>query len=96
MELLTLILSAGGTAFLVAVFNGIKALRSTKNESEEALLSRLHTDAEQAHQDADLQRTRAINAEQQADTLRKQRNEALEQVAKLKRALIEHQIEIPE
>lgn len=96
MELLTLILSAGGTAFLVAVFNGVKALRSSKSESEEALLTRLHTDAEQAHQDADLQRDRAINAEQQADTLRKQRNEALEQVAKLKRALIENQIEIPE
>lgn len=96
MELLTLILSAGGTAFLVAVFNGVKALRSSKSESEEALLTRLHIDAEQAHQDADLQRDRAINAEQQADTLRKQRNEALEQVAKLKRALIENQIEIPE
>ena len=95
MELLTLLLSAGGAAFLVAVFNGIKALRSTKNESEEALLSRLHIDAEQAHQDADAQRDRAINAEQQADTLRQQRDEALDQVAKLKRILIEHQIEIP-
>lgn len=95
MELFTLLLSAGGAAFLVAVFNGVKSLRSSKGESEEALFSRLNEDAEQAHQDADTQRERAINAEQQSDTLRNQRDEALDTVAKLRRLLIEHNIEIP-
>lgn len=95
MEILTLLLSAGGAAFLVAVFNGIKSLRSTKSESEAALLSRINEDAEQAHEDADAQRARAIEAEQMSNTLRRQRDEALEKIAKLRRFIIANNLEVP-
>lgn len=95
MEILTLLLSAGGAAFLVAVFNGIKSLRSTKSESEAALLSRINEDAEQAHEDADAQRARAIEAEQMSNTLRRQRDEALEKIAMLRRFIIANNLEVP-
>lgn len=95
MEILTLLLSAGGAAFLVAVFNGIKSLRSTKSESEAALLSRINEDAEQAHEDADAQRARAIEAEQMSNTLRRQRDEALEKIAMFRRFIIANNLEVP-
>lgn len=87
-EILPLLLSAGGAAFITAVFVGIKTIREGKSASEESVIKRLNDDAMQAHSDADVQRDRAIRSDQEREAMRLQRDAALDQVALYRRELI--------
>lgn len=91
---LTIVLSAGGAAFLTAVIAGVKNLSTTRLESEAALIQRLNDDAEKARSEADQQRARAERAEKYNETLRNAKEEALDTAARYRRLLIEHGISI--
>lgn len=88
-DVLILLFSAGGAAFLAAVVAGIRSLRSSRIETEEALIKRLNDAANQAQKDADQQRRRAERAERYADDLRRERDQALDLAARRFRAMIE-------
>lgn len=92
-DVLILLFSAGGAAFLAAVVAGIKSLRTSRIESEEALIKRLNEAANQAQRDADQQRRRAERAERYADELRKERDAALNLAARRYRAIIQAGLE---
>lgn len=94
-DVLVFLFSAGGAAFLAAVVAGIRSLRTSRIESEEALIKRLNDAANQATRDADAQRRRAEKAESVADTLRAERDRALDVAARRRRALIEAGIPDP-
>lgn len=87
-DLLPLLLSAGGAAFLSAVILGIKSIREGKTASEESIIKRLNDDAKQAHSDADIQRDRAIRAENEREEMRIQRDQANEVVARMRQRMI--------
>lgn len=87
-DFLPLLLSAGGAAFITAIFLGIKSLREGRAASEESVVKRLNEDAKQAHADADSQRERAIRAENEREDMRMQRDRANEEVARLRRIMI--------
>ena len=95
-EILVTLLSTGGAAFLTALVMGIRSLREGKIASEESIIKRLNDDAKQAHDDAEVQRMRAIRAEAEREEMRQQRDRANEAVARYRMILIEHNIEIPE
>ena len=88
-NLIALILSAGGAAFLTALVTGLRSISTTRMESEEALIKRLSSDAESARDDATRQRTRAETAEEAAAVARSERDKALEYLTKYRRKLIE-------
>lgn len=90
---LVFLLSAGGAAFLTAVIAGIRSLSTNKLESEAALIKRLSDSARVSQEEADRQRERAERAERFAEKLREQRDEALDRVARYKRALISQGID---
>lgn len=87
-NILVLLFSAGGAAFLTALIAGIRNLRTTRLNTEEALITRLNNALKQSERDADVQRRRAERAERYADQLRGERDSALNQVASLQRRLI--------
>lgn len=86
---IALLLSAGGVGFLTAVIAGIKALSSTKLESDAALFNRLNEDSQKYRKGEEVQRERAEQAEQLAASLRTQRDEALDKASYYRRRLIE-------
>lgn len=88
-NLIALILSAGGAAFLTALVTGLRSISTTRMESEEALIKRLSSDAESAREDATRQRTRAETAEEAAAVARSERDRALDERAKYRRKLID-------
>lgn len=83
-----LLLSAGGAAFISALFIGIKSLRDGRMASEESVIKRINQDARQAHEDADIQRERALRAEREREDMRQERDIAREEVARLRQAMI--------
>jgi hypothetical protein len=87
-DVLVLLFSAGSAAFLTALVAGIRSLRSQRAESEDAIIKRLNESASSAHRDAEIQRRRAIKAEAARDTVRAQRDSALEEVSRLYRIII--------
>lgn len=89
-EIFPLLLSAGGAAFITATVLGIKTLREGKVAGEESVITRLNNDAKQAHTDADLQRSRAGDAEQRAEAYRVERDAARDTSACLRRELIKN------
>jgi len=93
-DVLVLLFSAGGAAFLAAVVAGIKSLRSSRIESEEALINRLNNALKQSEQDVGTQRRRAERSEHYADSLRKERDEALNLAATYRRKLIQAGIDV--
>lgn len=94
-QILLALLSTGGAAFLTALIMGIKSLREGRIAGEESLIKRLNEDAKQAHDDAEIQRMRAIRAESEREDMRRQRDEANEKVAKYRTVLILHNIPFP-
>lgn len=88
-EVLVLLFSAGAAAFLTALVQGIRSLRSQRAESEEAIIRRLNESATSAHREAMIQRRRAERAETARDQLRQERDNALERAAGLYRMLLE-------
>ena len=94
-EILLALLSTGGAAFLTALIMGVKSLREGKIAGEDSLIKRLNEDAKQAHDDAEIQRMRAIRAESEREEMRRQRDVANERVAMYRMILIRHNIPIP-
>jgi len=88
-EVLVLLFSAGAAAFLTALVQGIRSLRSQRAESEEAIIRRLNESATSAHREAMIQRRRAERAEATIDKLRRERDDALERAARFYRKLVE-------
>jgi hypothetical protein len=88
-NVLVLLFSAGGAAFVTAVIAGVKNLRTTKIESEEILIARLNSALKQAERDGDTQRRRAERAERYAEQLRAERDDALNLAARKHRQLLE-------
>lgn len=86
--LLGLLFTAGGAAFLTAIVAGIRSLRTSRVESEEALIKRLNDDAVNARKEAESQRRRAERAERQLDKMRDERDAAEELSARRHYALI--------
>lgn len=74
---------------------GVRSLREGKIAGEESIIKRLNEDAKQAHDDAEIQRMRAIRAESEREEMRKQRDKSNEDLARLRMALIEHHVPIP-
>lgn len=95
-DVLVLLLSAGSAAFLTALVAGIRSIRSQKAESEDAIIRRLNDSASSAHRDAAVQRRRAERAERTRDEMRDERDDALERVARLERALLKAGVELEE
>jgi len=91
---LTILLSAGGAAFLTAVIAGLRNLSTTRLESEAALIQRLNDDAEKSRSEADKQRARAERAERYNETLREDKEDALDKAARYRRLLIENGIKV--
>lgn len=91
---LTILLSAGGAAFLTAVIAGLRNLSTTRLESEAALIQRLNEDAENSRVESDKQRARAERAEKYVDTLRQEKEAALDKAAQYRRLLIENGIRL--
>lgn len=91
---IALLISAGGVGFLSAIIAGIKALSSTRLESDAALFNRLNEDSKKYREGEGVQRERAEQAEQLAATLRMQRDEALDKVSRYRRQLIDNGIEL--
>lgn len=91
---LTILLSAGGAAFLTAVIAGLRNLSTTRLESEAALIQRLNDDAEKSRSEADKQRARAERSEKYSETLRKDRDDARDDAARYRRMLIEHGVNV--
>jgi hypothetical protein len=94
-QILLALLSTGGAAFLTALIMGIKSLREGKIAGEESIIKRLNEDAKQAHDDAEIQRMRAIRAESEREEMRRQRDAANEEVARMRMALITQHITPP-
>lgn len=92
-NVLVLLFSAGGAAFLTALIAGIKNLRTSRIDSEEVLITRLNNALTQSERAEDAQRRRAERAEKYADELRIEKDRALDRAATLKRRLIEAGIE---
>lgn len=95
-NILVLFLSAGGAAFLTAVIAGLRSLSTSRLESEAALIKRLSDSAKNSQTDADRQRERAERAERYAESLRRERDDALDTAARYRRILIQSGVEIPE
>ena len=86
---LPLILSAGGTAFLGAIFKGLQNLNSQKMESESAMIQRLNDAITAgANHEEELQKS-LYDCEQRAALLRLERDSALDELARARRKLIE-------
>lgn len=94
-QVLVALLSTGGAAFLTALIMGIKSLRDGKIAGEESIIKRLNEDAKQAHDDAEIQRMRAIRAESEREDMRRQRDLANEEVARMRMRLIQQDVELP-
>lgn len=92
-EIFQVLFTAGGAAFLSAVFLGLKTLRDGRSAQEDSVTKRLNDDAKQAHDDADAQRDRAIAAQADADQLRVQRDASWNAEARMRRLLIKHGID---
>lgn len=95
-QILVALLSTGGAAFLTALIMGVKSLRDGKIAGEESIIKRLNEDAKQAHDDAEIQRMRAIRAESEREDMRRQRDLANEEVARMRMRLIKQNVELPE
>lgn len=91
---ITLLLSSGGVAFLIATFNGIKSLSVSRLESEAALIQRLNDDTERARAEESRQRARAERAERYAELLSIDKNNARDLAATYRRMLIEHGVSL--
>ena len=91
-NLIAIMLSAGGAAFLTALITGLKNLSSSRLESEAALMKRLN-DAirDGSEREDELEIAKKIE-EERATALRKERDDALEKVARYRRKLIENGI----
>ena len=87
-DVLVLLFTAGGAAFLTALVSGLRALRSQRAESEEAIIKRLNDSANTATRDADNQRSLREKAEAARDLAREQRDRAQEEVSRLRRIII--------
>lgn len=86
---LPIILSAGGTAFLGAIFKGLQNLNSQKMESESAMIQRLNDAiAAGANHEDELQRSLS-DCEQRSALMRLERDSALDELARARRRLIE-------
>lgn len=92
-NLLVILLSAGGAAFLTAVVAGLRSLSTTRLENEAALIKRLSDSAISATKEAEAQRTRAIKQEQYSEITRQQRDDALDTAALYRRYLIQNGID---
>jgi hypothetical protein len=92
-DLLPLLLSTGGAAFITAIVMGVKTLRDGRTASEDSIVKRLNEDAKQAHSDADAQRDRANRLEQEREQMRLERNAANERADGYRRALIRNGID---
>lgn len=99
-EVLVLLFSAGAAAFLTALVQGIRSLRSQRAESEEAIIRRLNESATSAHREAMIQRRRADRAEVARDVARQERDTAREERARMYLILLEaglaHKLPTPE
>ena len=87
-DVLVLLLSAGSAAFLTALVAGIRSLRSQRAESEEAIIKRLNDNATSAHRSEVLARRGKERAEKALDSMRVERDAALEEVSRLRRILL--------
>lgn len=87
-DVLVLLFTAGGAAFLTALVSGLRALRSQRAESEDAIIKRLNDSARTAERDAMKQRLLRDRAETARDIAREQRDHALEEVSRLRRIII--------
>jgi hypothetical protein len=94
-QVLLALLSTGGAAFLTALIMGVRSLREGKIAGEESIIKRLNEDAKQAHDDAEVQRMRAIRAESEREEMRRQRDIANEEVARMRMRLIQEKVEPP-
>lgn len=94
-DVLILLFSAGAAAFLTALVAAIKSLRSTKIESEEAIIKRLNESAVNAHREAMLQRRRAEREENKNDELREENDRLQELAAKRYRIILEAGLKDP-
>lgn len=88
-NVLVLLLSAGGAAFLTAIIAGLRSLSTSRLESEAALIKRLSDSAKTSEESANTERERRERAERYAETLRKERDNALDNAARYRRALIQ-------
>ena len=95
-QILLALLSTGGAAFLTALIMGVRSLREGKIANEESIIKRLNEAAKQAHDDAEVQRMRAIRAESEREQMRRERDMANENVAKYRMILIQNNIVLPE
>lgn len=94
-QVLLALLSTGGAAFLTALIMGVKTLREGRIAGEESIIKRLNEDARQAHEDADIQRMRAVRAEAEREDMRRQRDSCSERAARYRLLLIANGIAIP-
>lgn len=82
--LVTLLFGAGAGGAVAGIVNVIKTLRSGKIESEETLIRRLDADNKKQQELRVDAEKRADEAEKEAEGYRKQRNQAQEQLARLR------------
>lgn len=94
-DVLVLLFTAGAAAFLTALVAAIKSLKSTKVESEEAMIRRLNESAVNSHREAMLQRRRADREEKKNDELREENDRLQEISARRYRIILEAGLQDP-
>ena len=94
-DVLVLLFSAGAAAFLSALVAGVKSLKSTKNQSDEAIIRRLNESAANSYKEARLQRRRADRAEAKIEKLRTDLEAEQALSARRYRVIIEAGLEDP-
>lgn len=82
--LVTLLFGAGGAGAVAGFINVIKTIRGGKIESEETLIRRMDSDNKKQQELRVEAEKRADEAEKEAEGYRKQRNQAQEELARLR------------
>lgn len=82
--LVTFLFGAGGAGAVAGVMNVIKTLRSGKIENEETLIRRLDAANKAQGERSEAAEKRADEAEKEAEAYRRQRNNAREQLARIR------------
>lgn len=82
--LIGLLFIAGGGGALAGIMNFIKTMRSGKVEKEETLIRRLDDDNKKQKAAREAAEARADEAEKEAEEYRRQRNNAREQLARIR------------
>jgi TolA-binding protein len=93
--LVTLLFGAGGAGAVAGVTSVVKTLRSGKIENEETLIRRLDADNQKQQKRAEDAERRADQAEKEAEEYRIQRNQAQEQLARVRWFAIQNGLELP-